>query len=885
MALNLGTRLGPYEILSAIGAGGMGEVYRARDTRLDRTVAIKILPAAVAGDPTFRERFDREARAVAALNHPHICALYDIGEESGTAFLVMEHLEGETLADRLAKGALPIDQALKYAIQIAEALDKAHHAGIVHRDLKPGNIMLTKSGAKLLDFGLAKTSSAASLSSMSILPTAHSPVTAQGTILGTLQYMAPEQVEGREADARSDIFAFGAIVYEMVTGKRAFEGKSQASVIAAILDREPPAMSALQPLTPSILDHIVQRCMAKDPDERWQSAGDVMRELLWTMSASGVSSGKPTSSPTNRGLVLGALIIAAVAVSIAVGLAVRQFSDVTPSTPLTRLSVSLPPNISLANSTGLMSPVMSPDGRRIVFGAQRLGTAEATKLWIRSLADLDPHPLDGTELGRYPFWSPDGRKIGFFAGGKLKTVDIESGQILTLADASQGSGGAWNASGQIVFAPTNTGGLLRISAAGGQPLAASRPDASRRELFHRFPSFLPDGDHFLFLAFPSNTILLGSLSSELTRTIVQADSQAEYTAGYLLFLRQGTLFAQPFDRARAVPAGDPAPLVAQVARDANEYGLFSATDTVRLTYRAGTSVQRTQLIWFDRTGRPLGNVGEPGFLRNPALSADGTRVAYEVVDTQGRNQDIWIDDITRNVRSRLTFDADNDVYPLWSADGSSILFASDRDGGIFNIYQRSANGVGDDQRILKSSDDMTPYSVSPDGRFLVYRLNINDTGIMSLTGDHNPLPLLKGGFNQNSAQVSPDGRWLAYYSNESGIYEVYVRNFREGNGKWQVSQGGGVHPRWRRDGKELYYYATDGHLMAVSIDGNAAAIAGTPHPLFEARLLNGPQVSAGFRAQYEPSHDGQRFLMNVPVEETITIPMTVVLNWTDTLRK
>jgi serine/threonine protein kinase/Tol biopolymer transport system component len=887
MSLGPGTRLGPYEVVAAIGAGGMGEVYRARDTRLDRTVAIKVLPAAVADDPTFRERFDREARAVAALNHPHICALYDIGEDAGTAFLVMEYLEGDTLADRLAKGALPIDQALKYAIQIAEALDKAHRAGIVHRDLKPGNIMLTKSGAKLLDFGLAKASPAAGLSSLSILPTAHSPVTAQGTILGTLQYMAPKQVEGREADARSDIFAFGAIVYEMVTGKRAFEGKSQASVIAAILDREPPAMSSLQPLAPALLDHLVQRCLAKDPDTRWQTASDVMRELSWVSSRGfDIVPARGSSPRRTRLLLVGGMVVVVLA-AFAAGASMRLLQTDAPATSLTKLSMSLPPNTPLGNTTGMMTAVVSPDGKRVVFGAMRGGNVGSTMLWIRTLSDLDPHPLTGTDLGRYPFWSPDSRKIGFFASGKLKVIDIESGEILSLTDVSLGSGATWSANGQILFAPSSTaGGLFRISVAGGQPTPVTRSDSTRRENFHRFPVFLPDGDHFIFLAFPANRILVGSLSSESTHALVQADSQAQYTANHLLFLRQGTLFAQPFDVAAGATTGEPVAVATQVLRDAYEYGVFSAAENGVLAYRAGGPAQRTQLMWLDRSGRTLGTVGEAGYMRNPALSPDdGTRVLFEIVDVQGRNQDIWIQDIARNVRSRLTFDPANDIYPVWSPDGGRVVFASDRDSGVFNIYQKPANGVGDDQRVVKSSDDMTPYSMSPDGRFLIYRLNINDTGIMSLSGDPKPSPLLKASFNQNAAQVSPDGRWLAYYSNESGVYEVYIRNFGAGNGKWQVSQGGGVHPRWRRDGKELYYYASDGHLMAVSISGDSAANVGTPHALFEANLLNGPQVSSGFRAQYEPSPDGQRFLMNVPVEGSVAVPMTLILNWREALNK
>jgi Tol biopolymer transport system component/predicted Ser/Thr protein kinase len=884
MPLPAGVRLGPYEVMNALGAGGMGEVYCARDTRLDRTVAIKILPAAVAGDPTFRERFDREARAVAALNHPHICALYDIGEEAGIAFLVMEYLEGETLADRLTKGALPIDQALKYAIQIAEALDKAHRAGIVHRDLKPGNIMLTKAGAKLLDFGLAKTSSAAGLSSMSILPTAHSLVTAQGTILGTLQYMAPEQVEGREADARSDIFAFGAIVYEMVTGKRAFEGKSQASVIAAILDREPPAMSALRPLTPSILEHIVQRCLAKDAAERWQSAGDVMRELAWvTSSASSQPAGTTYAIRKRSWATYVAWITASVVALATVALGMMYRSGAPIHTKPVRFVVAPPLNVVLFSGTRMASALVSPDGRYIVFGANR--PAGATSLWLRSLDTVDARPLAGTENAAYPFWSPDSRMLGFFSGGKLKTVDVTSGQIVIVCDAPNGVGGAWNDKGLILFAQGNTSPLFKVPATGGTPLQVTKIDLSPRQISHRFPFFLPDGKRFLFLVYPSNTIWLGSLDTAEARPLLNAESQATYAdPGYLLFSRQGTLLAQRFDVSTSALIGEAAPIAPQVARDGNFYAIFSASKDGVVAYRSGAVAAETQLTWFDRTGHSMGALGQPGFLRNPALSPDATRVAFEVVDLQGRNQDIWIEDVVRRVRSRFTFDSHNDVYPLWSPDGARVIFASDRDGGIFNVYEKAASGVGEDARTVKSTDDMTPYGMSPDGRFLLFRFNITNTGILPLKDDRKPRPFLQAEFTQTQAQVSFDGRWLAYASNESGDYEIYVRNFPDGTGKWQVSQGGAVNPRWDGSGN-LYYYTADGRLMTVTIKGDKAAEVGTPVSLFEPHLLNGPSVSTGFRAQYEPTRDGRRFLMNVALEESMPTPITVVLNWPETLEK
>src|SRR5262245_8893854 len=508
-------------------------------------------------------------------------------------------------------------------------------------------------------------------------------------------------------------------------------------------------------------------------------------------------------------------------------------------------------------------------------------------LCVRSLDAVEAHPLLGTENASLPFWSADGRSLGFFAGGKLKTIGADGGPVQSLSDTPNPRGGAWNRDGVIIFAPDAASGLFRIPAAGGQPTPVTTVESSRGETLHRFPAFLPDGRHFLYVAYPSNTVWLRSLDSSETVRVFQADSQAQYVApGYLLFARQGTLFAQPYDVRRMAQTGEPVRVADGLAYDTNNYAAFSGADNGILVYRRGTVSTRTQLMWIDRTGRALSRIGSPGLFRNPTLSPDGTRVAVEVTDPQTLKQDIWQIDVRRGVTSRFTFNPGNDIYPVWSPDGSWIVFGSDRDGGLFNLYQKLADGNGDDQRVVKSDDDMAPYAWAPDGGSLVYRLRINNLAILSMMGDRKSQPLLQSPtYNQTQGQVSPDGRWLAYHSNESGQYDVFVRNFPAATSKWQISQGGGLYARWRGDGKELFYYAADGHLMAVPVTGDAALEVGTTAPLFEAHVLNGSSTATNFRAQYDLTRDGQRFLLNVPVEETAPSSIDIVLNWTAMLKK
>jgi serine/threonine protein kinase/Tol biopolymer transport system component len=894
MALTTGTRLGPYEIQSPLGAGGMGEVYKARDTRLDRTVAIKVLPEHVATDPELRQRFEREAKTLAALSHPHICLIHDVGSEQGVDYLVMEHLEGETLAQRLSRGALPLDQALQVAIQIADALDKAHRKGIVHRDLKPGNIMLTKAGAKLLDFGLAKLRPAARAGAVALsqAPTVTSPfgvargepITGAGSILGTFQYMAPEQVEGQEADARTDIFAFGAVVYEMVTGRKAFEGKSQASLIAAILERDPAPMSSLQPVSPPSLGRVVRKCLAKDPDRRWQSANDLHDELRWIADADAQAE---ATAPQKRGTSTSDrrrawTPIAAVAVLGMIALAipaVRHLRETPPpAPPETRLEIVTPPTDQPT------SFALSPDGRQIVFVAS--GDGES-RLWLRSLATTTAQPLAGTVGATYPFWSPDGRAIGFFTGNALKRLDIGGGAPQSLAAVTAGRGGTWNADGVILFSQNARGPLFRVPASGGEAVAATKLD---RQTDHRFPVFLPDGRQFLFYVqgTPDTTgIFLGSLDSADIRRLTPADTAGVYlSSGWLLWVRGGTLVAQRLDLGQKALTGDPVTLADPVAIGTSNAGAISVSVTGFVAYRAGAAIRR-QLVWVDRTGKALGTMGGPdeNGLSAPSVSPDGRRVAVQ--RTVGGNLDIWLLDGSRT--SRFTFDAAQDRYPIWSPDGSRIAFDSDRTGA-FDLYQKSSSGVGVEELLAESAQTKVPHDWSADGRFLLYVSIDPQTGrdlwVLPVEGNRKPWVFLKTSFDERQSAFSPDGRWVAYESNESGRYEIHVRALAapvasdaaaDVVGQWQVSTAGGVYPRWRPDGKELYYLSPTGAMMAAPIVVTGSAFEpGAAVTLFPTRIYGGGVEQQQGR-QYDVTRDG-RFLINAELDNAAA-PITLLMNW------
>ncbi len=904
MTISAGSRLGPYEILSALGAGGMGEVYKAKDTRLDRTVAIKVLPSHLSSSEELRQRFEREAKTISSLSHPHICALYDVGQAvleedrrqargagRQISYIVMEFLEGETLAERLVKGSLPTEQVLRYGIEIADALDKAHRQGVVHRDLKPGNVMLTKSGVKLVDFGLAKfAASTPSTSGLSVLPTqAGENLTAEGTILGTFQYMAPEQLEGKEADARSDIFAFGAVLYEMATGKKAFTGKSQASLIAAILDSEPPPISTIQPMTPPALDRVVKTCLAKDPEDRWQTAHDAMLELKW-VAEGGSQAGLPAPVVARRksrerlawGLNAATALVAMVFAFL--------FLESRREPPLVLQASLLAPEKSQFNfNAGPMA--LSPDGRRLAFVATSSDGKDL--LWVRPLNSLSAQPLAGTEGASYPFWSPDSRFLGFFAAGKLKKIEASGGPAETICDAASGRGGSWSRDEVIVFTPTTRDPVYRVSSSGGTATPVTQLDASRREVGHRWPFFLPDGRHFLYLGFTGtagtesskNGIYVGSLDSKKSELLLQANSSMAYTPpGYLLFWRENTLMAQPFNAKRRQLAGQAFP-VAEHVQYVTGYAnaVFSVSENGLLTYQGGTGVGLSQLTWFDRSGHQLEALGTPADYNSPRLSHDGLRVAVDIVEAQTSNPDIWLYDLSRRTQSRFTFDPAQDVRAVWSPDDSRIVFCSYRTGPG-DLYQKVTTGTGREELLLTSVAVKQPTDWSADGRSIAFQSfdPKTKTGlelwILSVQ-DRKVTPFLRTEFSEGGGQFSPDGRWMAYVSNESGRNEVYVQSFPGPGGKWQVSTAGGSDPRWRRDGKELFYVAPGNKLMSAEVKAGATFEAGVP------RLLFASPMKSTLGTHYDVSSDGQRFLINLAVGEESSRPITLIQNWTAGIKR
>ncbi len=902
MALPSGTRLGPYEILALLGAGGMGEVYRARDTRLDRIVAIKVLPSHVAESSERRQRFEREARAVSGLSHPHICALYDVGRQNGVDFLVMEYLEGESLATRLEKGPLSLEQVVRYGIETADALSKAHRQGLVHRDLKPANIMLTHSGAKLLDFGLAKAMpQQAPSQELTSLPTEGSPLTAEGTLVGTLHYMAPEQFEGKESDARTDIFALGAVLYEMATGKKAFEGKSQASVIAAILEKDPPPITSLKPMVPGALDRLVKKCLAKDPEERWQSAQDLRDELRWIAEADvapiGTRPGIAGRAAVERGgikpLQLVAWAIAAVFAILALALssALVYIRRTAPEARPLRASI-LPPEKAVFHFTGIGAgpAAISPDGRRLAFVAT---TAEGKDLlWIRPLDSLSPQALSGTDGASYPFWSPDSRLIGFFADGKLKKIEATGGPALTLCDADFGRGGTWSKDGVILFAPTRFGPLQRVSAAGGVPTTITTVERKLENQSHRWPYFLPDDRHFLYLSltFPPHPgsanegVFLGSLDSNETRLLSRASSNVAYASGLLLFLRESTLMAQPFDLKLLQFTGDAFPVAEQVQYDpVFLYGVFTISANGVLAYEAGAAATGpSQLAWFNREGKQLSILSEPAAILAFRLSPDASKVAATVYEPRERNWDVWIYDVARGARTRFTFDPSTDSYPVWSPDGLRIVFASNRKGN-FDLFIKAASGATAEEPLFQSSSYKYPTDWSRDGRLIAFQNLESKTGkwgvwMLPVFGDRKPIPYLVGDYDQLNARFSPDGRWVVYSSNETGRTEVYVRPFPGPGGKWQISTAGGAWPKWRRDGRELFYVSPDNKLIVAEVREKGTTLeVGAARSLFETRPYLVGDV-------FDVSVDTGRFLVNTLAGERSSAPLTLVTNWTADLK-
>jgi serine/threonine protein kinase/Tol biopolymer transport system component len=884
MAVVSGQRLGPYEILSAVGIGGMGEVYRARDTRLDRTVAIKILPDRLADRPDLRERFEREARTIASLNHPHICVLHDIGHHNGTDYLVMEYVEGDTLAQRLEKGPLPFEQVLLYAIEIADALDKAHRKGITHRDLKPGNIVLSKMGAKLLDFGLAKLrqGTVSATSPVSAFPTAQDPITAEGTILGTLQYMAPEQLEGKDADARTDIFALGAVVYEMATGKKAFEGKSQASVIGKILETDPPPISSLQPMTPPALDRIVKKCLRKDPDERWQDARDVTDELKW-INGSGSQPAVPVTPVVRRKLDRLAWAVAAAALVIAAAAAsVAYLRRATAVIPPVRFAVGPPEKGSFSPLSPFLT--LSPDGSNLAFVAS--GPTGTRQLWIRALDSLAAQPLPGSEMADVSFWSADSRSVAFYAEGSLKKMAVSGGpaQTLTAAIPLPIGGGTWSQEGVVLFGtfPPSKSGIQRVSAAGGTATPATTLDASRQENAHLWPHFLPDGRHFLYLARSTNAenngIYVGSLDSQERTLLLNANSNAVYVPpGYLLYHRAGTLMAQPFDAQRTRLMGEPVPIAEGLQFvDVFGHAAFAASQNGVLAYRSGTGMPTRTLVWVSRNGTEQPLAAPERAYDYPRLSPDGGRIALEI------GPQIWIYDLARDALTRLTFEEGSvSENPIWSPDGKRILFdSSTTPRGIFS---QMADGSGGLERLTTSEYQQTTRSWSSDGQWLAFNqlhpTTQRDIWVLRLS-DRKAQPFLTTRFNEGAPEFSPDGRWLTYVSDESGGPEIYVQPYPSPGGKWQISTEGGTEPVWNHNGRELFYRSGT-RMMVVDVTTQPTFSAGKPRLLFDRQYLSTPFPQTFPR--YAVSPDGQRFLMVKQGEQALT-QINVVQNWISELK-
>jgi eukaryotic-like serine/threonine-protein kinase len=870
MALAPGTRLGPYEITGSLGAGGMGEVYRARDTRLDRTVAIKVLPELFATDATFRARFDREARAISALNHPHICTLHDVGVEGRTSYLVMEHVHGQPV-----QGPLPLPQAIAVAIQICDALEAAHGAGIIHRDLKPSNILIAKTNPpqiKLLDFGLAtRVIAAADRSAEETL----SALTVPRTIVGTPQYMAPEQIEGREVDVRSDIFALGCVLYELVAGDHAFEGNSPSSVMAAILATEPRPLRERLPITPASLDWIVMRCLAKNPDERWQTVRDLRASLERVLEEAPPSLRRPSSRlPWIAAALAGTIAIGATAASLMLYRRTpppdtRVFvSDfVAPTTP------TGPPALRLS---------MSPDGRKIAYIAPDANGRLA--IWIHALNSLSAQPLAGTLNATAPFWSPDSRVIAFIADGKLKRIDASGGAVTTICTAPGAPPGTWNRNDMILF--TSASVIARVPAAGGTPVpvgAAVKSDDAQGVRIQIAPVFLPDDRHFLFTSGVPGAgvreVRLGSIdASQSTVLLSDATSNATYANGYVLYLRETTLMARPFDSVALKFTGDAVPLVEQIqVNPTTGTGAFTVSRNGVLAYQTSVGAGGTTLAWFDRTGRNLGTVGERTGYLDVELSPDGTRASVTRPTDGAALPDIWIYDLARKLPTRLTFGRERTAAAVWSPDGTRVIYAVQRDSGSA-LLEKSASGPGGAKVLLEEKNKhLHPVSWSPDGRFLLYEIVLQSMrgtlGVLPLTSGGKPYLFLNSGFSEIPASFSPDGQWVAFVSDQSADRkEVFVTGFPQPAGIWQVSTSGGDFPRWSHDGKELFFLGPD-KLMAASISTEGGQVK-----VDDAKSLFDVRWPVGTRSVYDVAPDG-RFLMNV-WDSGVSLPITIMINWT-----
>ena len=900
MALTSGTRLGPYEIQSPLGAGGMGEVYRARDTRLDRTVALKILPAHLAGHPDARSRFEREARTISSLNHPNICTLHDIGSQDGTTYLVMEYVEGETLEARLQKGPLPLKQALAYGMEICDALEKAHRAGIVHRDLKPGNVMLTASGAKLLDFGLAKpvvlgvqaasgkgnlTPSTPTMN-VSMLTASPAALTQQGTIVGTFQYMAPEVLQGLEANPRSDIFSFGCVLHEMVTGRRAFEGKTQLSVMSAILERDPEPLTNLQPTSPATLDYAVRTCLEKNPDDRLQTAHDVKLQLAWIANSGSQTSAPTVSAPKpRRNLWLAATAVLALAV---IALAVALLS---PSPPRRVLRVNLLPPEGTRFETLYRNgaPALSPDGTHIAFIAQKDGK---NSLWLRSLDRLDASPVRGTDDAYFPFWSPDGTAVAFFMQGKLWRTDLNGDSPTPICDAAEARGGSWGSGNVIVLTPMFGGPVFRVPAAGGTPKPITSVSVASTTISDRWPSFLPDGKHFLFLHSPygnaadQNEVHLGSLDGGEQVVLRGKFYGSQYAAGRLLAERDGSLLAWKFDPSSGKVSGDPIPVVDKVASDEiTALSVFSVSAQGTLIYQLGTGSNGDRHVWMDATGKELSQLSEPTVYGPTRISPNGSRIATPVISQLG-NSSLWIWDLAGGTRSIVSAAKEYVDAVTWSADGRTLYFDIFNPDSHNELHVATADGSQPERVLIKSDRDVLPEDVTSDGKWLLYEeakagdLTNGELKAFPLVPALEPFTVLEPVDQVGNASLKPGSNdWLAYQSSQSGRSQVYLTRFPHPGARYQVSKDGGTQPVWSKDGKTLYYIDSYRKLTAVEIQTSGESVQiGVAKPLFTTRIRHSIPTEA-----YDVARDG-RFLVVDSITES-TAPVVLVTNWDTELKK
>ena len=907
MALAPGTRLGPYEIVAALGAGGMGEVYRACDARLGRTVAIKVLSDRLAADSQFRERFHREARALSQLAHPYICTLHDVGAEEGITFLVMELLHGETLAARLERGPLPLRDALTTGVQIAQALEAAHRSGFIHRDLKPGNVMLTPTGAKLLDFGLAKTHApAVSGVDGSMSPTAPARLTAPTTILGTLQYMAPEQIEGHEADPRTDLFAFGCVLYEMLTGQRAFQGQTHASLIAAILHVEPPAVSALQPMTSSALDRVVKRCLAKNADDRWQSARDLRDALEWVAEPGvglGAANGAVPKTAVSSGWRRALPWVITVAFAAALGFVLWETRRTVPPAAPEHLSASLGADVSLPNSLLGTAVTLSPDGTIVAFVAQK-EDGGSTQIYIRRLNQLQATPLSGTDDAQSPFFSPDGQWVAFFAGSKLKKIAVTGGFAVTVCDAPNGRGGAWAEDGTIVLSPNNVAPgttLMRVSSDGGTPAPLST--LTDGETTHRWPQLLAGGAAVLFTssssysdgAMDDATLVVQPLPTGARKIVLRGGYHGRYLpSGHLVYMHHGTLFAARFDLDRLEVTGESVPALDGVATDASTGSAqFAVSANGTLVYLPGQSTSSgVPIHWMDREGKATTLRASPTNWFNPFFAPEGRRLAVNILDTQF---DIWVYDWVRDTLTQLTTDPAGDTKPVWTPDGRRIAFASARaDKSTPNLYWQRADGIGDAERLTDSENPQAPGSWHPSGKFLAFEEQNPQTkyDLMMLPMEADgaagakvgkPTVFTNDPADEREPMFSPDGRWLAYSSSELGRNEVYVRSFPGPGGKWRISTGGGMYPSWSRTKQELVY-GFNGQLMVApfAVEGDSFR-AEKPRPWSNERYQ-----TRGQNRPFDLHPDGERLALSsvaLAQVDTKRDHLTFIFNFFDELRR